>query len=400
MLIVEYIIYFFCIYVTVNMLIKFSQEYQTQKIFVLAFFVRVLLMFADYLQLFPIPGSGADTEAFHLNAVANQLVICDNWYYITNYDYFLTILYSLTDCSRLFAQYMNVIMGMIMLLYLNKTLKELYVDTRIRLQILTITSFMPNIMIFSAVLLREAWVEMFIMLSLYYFVHWYVRKGQGLHLVMSLSCVMAASWMHAGSIAVAVGYLVCILVYDRYTSKIKISKYTYVALFLVAAFVLLVLANADTLLSKLGSLEEKSVEEFVADKYNNNEDAGSTYLQWVSLSSPLEIVLYSPLKMFYFLYSPIPFDWRGLMDIIAFVFDSVIYIFLSYKIIRSKVQIKRYRYLLLFIGISFLFATLVFSFGTIASGTAIRHRAKILTLLLVCYGIAMSYNSEFKSLKN
>lgn len=375
---------------SIIILLYLPREKNLRKIFFWAFIARVLLMLIDLMQIIPIPGSGADTENFHSTAVYNQNVPFGNWDVITNYSTFLTIVYSLTDCSRWFAQYLNVLMGMGMLLYLNKTLEVLSINNMIRLQIVKIAAFMPNVIIFSAILLREAWVEMFIMMSLYYFVHWYVRKGQGLHIVLSLACVMAASWMHAGSIAVAVGYLVCILVYDRYTSKIKISKYSYVALFMVAAFVLIVMVNADTLLSKLGSLEDKSVDEFVSDKYSNNEEAGSAYLQWVSFSSPVEVILFSPLKMFYFLYSPIPFDWRGLMDIIAFVFDSVVYIFLSYKIIRSKVQIKKYRYLLLFIGISFLTATLVFSLGTIASGTAIRHRAKILTLLLVCYGLAMS----------
>ena len=37
---------------------------------------------------------------------------------------------------------------------------------------------------------------------------------------------------------------------------------------------------------------------------------------------------------FYFLFSPIPLDWRHLMDILTFIMDSSIYLYLLYTIIK------------------------------------------------------------------
>ena len=163
---------------------------------------------------------------------------------------------------------------------------------------------------------------------------------------------------------------------------------------MISAFFLLVLFfYSGSLLSRFDSIESKGAGEVMVNVYSSDVEAGSAYLQWIDVSSPIQAIVFAPLRMFYFLYSPIPFDWRGMMDIIAFLLDSTIYIFLSFKIITNNIYYRHDRTLVLFVVISFLAATFLFAFGTIASGTAIRHRAKILSLLLICYGVAMKSKS-------
>lgn len=399
MFLIETLVYLLALIFSGFLLYKSSLEPKTYRVLVWAFLLRVLLMFSDFMQVFAIPGSGADTESFHEIAVSNQSVNSNNWEILTFYSTFLTILYSLTDCNRLFAQYLNVLMGMTTLVYLNKTLVILSVDIKRRLEILKIAAFMPNLIIFSSILLREAWAEMFVMMSLYFFVHWFVYTGKSSSIIKSLLCVLLASVMHAGCFFLAIGYIVCIITYDRKTVCIRVSKHSITAICVAGVFVLFVFANANFLLSRFGSLEGKAISEILVDLYSSPVEAESAYLQWIDVSSPLQGLIFAPLKMFYFLYSPIPLDWRGLMDIIAFIFDSSIYIYLSYKIFRIKIPIRSERYLIRFILIAFLMATFVFAFGTIASGTAIRHRAKILTLLLVCYGLSMTYGNNNRHFK-
>lgn len=370
---------------------KISPDAYVFRLFTLGFFIRVIVMFLDYYEIVGIPGNGDETQ-FHWTALDNQYSREETK--ITNYTVFLTIFYRLTNCSRLLAQYLNVLMGMFFLVYLNKTLKIVNAENKIRKRLLVIATFMPNLIIFSSILLREAWIEMFVMMSIYHYVNWFIRDGKSYHAFMSLVFVLCASWMHSGCVVIVIGYLLSFVFFERNTKQIKTSNTFIPSLFLLSLFAAFLYYNASLFSDKFGSISNVAAEDMMVDMYTVTGDSGSTYLSWLNVTTPLQAVFFSPLKMFYFLFSPIPFDWRNLLDVIAFTMDSMIYIFLFYQIYRNWTNSKENRYLICFLLISFFIATFVFAFGTIASGTAVRHRAKIIALLFVCY--ALSKDNEVK----
>jgi len=103
-----------------------------------------------------------------------------------------------------------------------------------------------------------------------------------------------------------------------------------------------------------------------------------------------DLMIYAPLKIFYFLFSPMPWDIRGLPDAIAFLFDSLFYIIIVPRMFRGLLHLDSnrkdklvFRTLLL----SFILITGVHAMGTIASGTAVRHRYKGLSLLIILWMI-------------
>lgn len=372
-----------------------KQEKQFFHIMLWAFIFRFVLLLVDYLQIIILPGSGADSEVFHQIAVDNQASSEIEFY--TNYEVFLTALYAITDCSRLFAQYLNLIMGLFTIYWLNKAMIIAQIDSIIRYKCLKCLAFLPNVAIFSVILLREAWIELFICISVYYFVKWFNERKGYKNLAASFACVIAASWMHEGCIALLLGYMICTFVYDRRTTCVHFSRYSIVALGVIALISIVLIIYADAFFGKLGQFVGLSSGEVMESVMGISEsvEAESTYLTWLSYSNPVHLILFVPLKMFYFLYSPIPFDWRGIMDVIAFLMDSLIYLFLSYKIVMTSIPNKRIRNLRAFLLVAFLITTFMFSMGTIAAGTAIRHRAKILSILLFCYGLTMTYRNYY-----
>lgn len=392
MLIAQFLTYFFFIFASLFLVLRIVKESGMAGVFVLAFAIRIIVMYLDYFEMVQIPGNG-DAYHFHGNALANQSTI--DHFRDTNYVVFLTYFYRITDNSRLLAQYLNVLMGMTFLVYLNKTLRLSKVSFKNRKQIITIASFMPNLIFFSAILLREAWMEMFVMLSVYYFVKWYKAGGKPLYAILSILYVIMASWMHSGCLLIVMGYIVCFALYDRNTQSVYFSTKFISVFVLVCAIGFFLVTKAGDLFSKFIALQESTVMDTMIGKYATVEDAGSTYLKWLDVSSPIQAVVFAPLKMFYFLYSPIPLDWRSIMDVIAFMFDSSVYIFLSYWIYKNwKTVNDESKYLIRFLMISFILTTLVFSFGTSTSGTAIRHRAKICSILMVCYGLSRSTDED------
>ena len=114
------------------------------------------------------------------------------------------------------------------------------------------------------------------------------------------------------------------------------------------------------------------------------------YLSSFNGMSGAVAILVAPIKMFYFMFSPIPLDWRGLGDIVSFLFDSSVYLFLVgatiYGLFKSDMPMRNKIFVLMFLAIT----VLVYSYGTQSAGTAMRHRNKIIPLLLITFAIAYS----------
>lgn len=390
MLLATFTLYLLFGVISLLIIVRILKESSISSVLLLAFGVRIVVMFLDYYEIVQIPGNG-DACHFHETAIDNQTT--SDHFVDTNYAEFLTYFYKLTDCSRLLAQFLNVLMGMIYLLYLNNSLKIIGLKTIYRRQLIFIASFMPNLIFFSAILLREAWIEMFLMISIYHFIRWFIARGTSLDLVVSVLAVVGASWMHSGSIFVLFGYIAGMAFYNRSNKTIQFSAKVIPVFAIICIFGGLLIMSSGEFLGKFAGLlgSSASLMEVFIDIYTPKVEAGSTYLTWLNVTSPLQAIIFAPLKMFYFLFSPIPLDWRSIMDVIAFLFDSTIYLCLLYGIyLHRKETNSEKKSLVLFLLISFFFATFILAMGTIASGTAVRHRAKIVAILFVCYGLTKS----------
>ena len=356
------------------------------RILLIGFGMRLVLLLCTSLDLFTVPDAHGDADAFHDLALAHPSPFEDGAAHMTNYTRWLTVLYMLTDDSRWFAQYLNVVLSVLTLLYVRRILYVLDIQEMVAKRLLLVLALMPFVNVYSVVLMREAWVTFFVVLSLYYFVRWYMQLGNGgIQIAKCMIAILLAMWMHAGAIGFLFGYFIAFMTYYRAEDRIRISKSSYVALFFLALLVLVLILNVNTLLAKF------YVEDFgeYAETKSSGEGGNSDYLTWLDLSSPSKILLFIPLKAFYFLYSPIILDWRGLNDIAAFVLDSSVYIVLSWFIIMRKVILPKYKLLKRYLLISFLVTTVMFSFGTSNAGTAIRHRAKMCSFLLIATSISI-----------
>jgi len=125
----------------------------------------------------------------------------------------------------------------------------------------------------------------------------------------------------------------------------------------------------------------------------------AAYLTNLKTENPLELVLHGPIKMLYFLSSPLPWDWRGIIDIISFLYDGIIYLPL---ILYSVANFKKYvRGNPLSIGVFLMLITTVFIFGIGVNnaGTAMRHRYKIFYLIFILFLMVFNKKKN-KALKN
>ena len=183
-----------------------------------------------------------------------------------------------------------------------------------------------------------------------------------------------------------------------------IYSFNRLAIFILCAgLIFTIIANNPSLLDeKFSILQKVDIDIGLIEMYEStssaNEAGGSSYLKNFEISSFADFLIFAPLKLIYFIFSPMPYDVRGLGDLIAILIDSSIYYFLIFKIFKNRkiVSNNKFRAFPKVFFILFLIVSLGFSFGTETSGTAMRHRAKIFPALLV----AVVFIESIKGTKN
>lgn len=358
------------------------------EIILTGFFLRILLLFLDVYKIIPILHSGRDSESFHMVAAANVIRSNINleWDVYTNYSNLVSGIYMLCNTQRLVGQYLNVLLGMGMIYYIWLSCRELNISNKTIKIVITIICCFPTAIIFSSILLREAWQEFFLTYSLFYFIKWF-KSAKKKYMLVSISAVLGAAYMHSGSLCVVMGYLFAYIFYDPKKDLVQKSITNISKLFVVGILFLLFFFSGTTFTERFNPIEQME-KEVLLESFEARSDAGSLYLGWINFNSTWEVILFSPLKMFYFMFSPIPFDWRGLNDFIAFFINSMFYVFFLYKIIKYRHLLNgRIKSFLNFILISLFVTIFIFSYGTQTAGTAMRHRCKIISLVLISFAI-------------
>ena len=307
---------------------------------------RLLAMLWDIYarNIFLFPGSGGDSERFLSTAIriSQNISLLSQEIYGDYYTKFLGIMFYFTGAERMIGQYINVLLGVSIIITLYNILKTLNISEKTINIVIALIAFFPNAIVMSAILLRENLIIIFALLSFLFFLNR--------------------------------------IAFDRNTL-------IYLVVFIIfAGFIYL--NYSDVFLAKFRNI--KGIDDLYRELSTGR--GGSQYLKDIRVDSPLDLIIYLPIKMLFFLISPFPTDWRGLEDILAFILDSMLYVYMiSYAVKNFRWTDKKP----IFLGLtlSLLAFVLIFAIGVSNAGTAMRHRNKILPLLLVYYAMLSDWRT-------
>ena len=257
-----------------------------------------------------------------------------------------------------------------------------------------ILCLLPNYALLSSIFLRESLVTFLITASIFLFIKW-MRKGDFSLYIFAMLFSVTSCLFHSGCIGISIGYVICLLLYDAYKNELHASI-NGVVLAIVIAFgmAFMFLNYGDMLLGKFNRVES------MQDIANTRVKGGSSYAQYVGNSNnPVNMLIFTIPRIIYFLFSPFPWQWRGVADIIAFFFSGLFY-FITIKNAIGHLKSKKQenREIIICLLIVAFFCTFIFAWGVSNTGTASRHRDKMVCL----YGIifALTSNSEAVSQEN
>lgn len=359
---------------------KVKENNIKKMLFLMVFFQIIIVVIDNYVTVFPL--MGFDPRAFEGLA----------WFSYENgvnvgrgeYNYFvLNPIYKLIGvrAATVFGV-VNIFANLLTNLNLYTILKRLKLERKILNLLILISALSPISLIFRSGVLRESIIIMFISCSLKSFIE-YILMNNKFELIKSFIYVVLGSIFHGGTIFMGAGYAVSLVMGKK-------NQKQYQALFLII-FIVVFIIFKDKLLEAVGGGDIDSMVK-LADIYNSLNESDSGYLRSISTDSLGKIFIYSPLLIFYFLYSPTPDIFRGVLDIATFLLNSSIFILLTIGSLKKYQSIKNYlnlkeKRLIKSLLVSFVLTTFVFSVGTRNSGTAIRHRDKVVLPIIIIYGI-------------
>src|SRR5699024_1521347 len=129
------------------------------------------------------------------------------------------------------------------------------------------------------------------------------------------------SVFHSGSIILIVAYTVILILFDRRKDRFRLS-YKSVLLTIVFGFVFMYLFQNyyDLFFAKFSNIND------VDDVVDIYVMGASGYSTGYAIENPLlNFIVNTPVRMFYFIFSPLPWTWRGATDVIAFLFSGLFY---------------------------------------------------------------------------
>lgn len=371
------------IHVIITTIILLSFNIKVKNIIIWAFLIRILFLFFDIFgrDILILPHSGSDTELFYNSALEVSTTLgltLDSS--VSLYSKITGLIFKFIGPMRIFVQYLNVLLGISTIYILYIIFDKLNINENIKYYGTLIYSFMPISIIMSSIFLREAFPTFFVSLSVLFFTDWINNSNKG-NMITSLIMLAIASAFHSGVIGIALGLAFAYLFYNAYTNQLIFSKQTivYSVILSFLTFIALTYFNG-TIFGKFQGIDNTSE---LFDKSSGYGAASSVYLAGLKINNFFNLIIFAPIKAIYFYLSPLPWNWRGLSDLITFFIDSVFYLgsLIYYFYYKNRYLDSRKNvvniFLLMIIG-----SGLIFGLGVDNAGTAMRHRQKLLPVFI------------------
>lgn len=375
----------------------------TSKFLLFAFSIRSFFVIIDQYFI-NLPDSTGDafmfenrafkySQEFGLNIF--KIIIQDDSYFISR---FISIFYTLLDRSPMMAKMISVGFGTAAVFLIYSLTLTLW-DSRAAIKAGWFASLFPSLILYSSLILREIYVIFFLTYALIYSVK-FIKKNRFIYFIKTTVGFLSASFFHGPIIIGCFIFFVYVFykIFKRNNFFIRFKKRNAIQIILLPILLLPFITYflgyysipKIGYINNIGSYKNSNIkadfEKIIIWKIKNstrssaNKVNGASYPSWTIPKDFSQIVYLTPIRMIYFLYSPFPWDIKQIKHLVGLL-DSFFYIYLSICIfINRKYLLKNSQ--TNFLIILLLIYIFIYSFGIGNFGTGIRHRLKIIGILI------------------
>jgi 4-amino-4-deoxy-L-arabinose transferase-like glycosyltransferase len=361
---------------------------EISKILFWALIVRIIVLLMGHY-IVTLPDSTADAESFEgyawdlaENGFSNLLTnfLGPNPYFIS---WFIGIFYSLFGRSMLMAQSFTLIFGMGSL-FLGWLLAKKLWNNRVANKVGWTIAFFPSLILYSFLIMREAYICFFILLALYGVVNW-VKTDKFFYIILATVGFISATFFHGamivGMIVFAIIFgIICLLrlLNSLIKYRINLKIFTFLLLFLTVSGYYM---SNKIYVPYIGTFEKGTNIDVLLQKTSQSTAGEASWPKWTIAKTPFELLYKAPIRSLYVVFAPFPWDVKKTKHLIGML-DSFLYIYLTFLILTNIKVIWRdpaIRFILIIL-ISYIF---VFGIGVGNFGTGIRHRSKFVIIFIL-----------------
>ena len=296
------------------------------------------------------------------------------------YSAFIGFIYYIFGRSSFLIQIINVFVGMLIVFNIYRIGSFLWGE-RFGQRAAWISTFFPTLILYAAIILRETFILYFLTLSLYYLLKWH-DKGEIKFFIFSSLLILFGGILHN---ALTLGLLVHgYLILKRWFKECILRRHAKCCIRVTASGLLILVIVGGVLMTGVG-LHQKFGNISTLDDIRNHQVHAARdraiYLENLSLTKPIDIIWQLPIRIIYFLFTPFPWMASSLIDFIG-IADVTFYMVL---IIRAwkRHNNRFYARKVLPLTLMFLVLLVIFAMGCSNYGTALRHRVKIVPMLII-----------------
>lgn len=370
--------------------IFFTKKFQSlSSILYVAFLLRLItIILGD--TVITLPDSWGDAEVFedkawklsqgNLSDVLKNYQNIEKSFFIS---WILAIFYNLFDRSMLLGQSISLFFGISTILLAFKISCRIW-DEKVSIKLGWLLALYPTFILYSCLILRESYVWFFLLISLYGIVCWVNDKSYK-SLIITFFGFYLATLFHGGMFIGGLFFLIIIIFTSikdiiNNIGKLRIPKKSSIFFFTSLLLLIYILIFADNI-PKIKSVTQLiNIDRLLIEISNRNiNNAG--YPEWTIPKTLLELIYKAPIRIFYFLFSPFPWDLSKITHLIGLL-DGTFFCLLFILIIKNFNSIWDDK-ALRFIFLIFLSYLLIFGISTGNFGTGIRHRSKFIPILIL-----------------
>lgn len=309
------------------------------------------------------------------------------------YKSFCTAVYLVFGRNPLLLQFINVALSIYTILIAIRLTDRLTQRKFAEIVGWTLTLF-PISIIFSSVILREAFVVFPAMLGISIWAA-ALKENNVLKHALALGCFFVAFAFHYGCLAFIIAWAMLPAIYQFMKQK-NLAMRIFMAAGLGTAslsiVVLLYFTGVIDALMPKGELSSITAEG-IGDKLQHASRDRAAYLSSMTVTSPASLVWQLPIRMVFLNFTPFPWMVTAVVDVVGLL-DAFFYITLFYIIFTTRRFIITRPLYIALLG-CYITCIAMFSIGTSNYGTAMRHRAKFMPILVIVAAAGLHHRREF-----
>ena len=361
------------------------------KIIFTALIVRILIMLIGYYFI-NLPDAHADAIGFEWGA----------WRYAQDgffnlfekftgpnsffYSWLMAIPYSLFGRSMLIIQSIGLLFG-VGSVFLGWLIAKKIWDDYSATKIGWALALFPSLVLYSIIPLKEVYCSFFLLVAAIGIINWVETKNLNFA-ILAIGGFVVAGFFHGplfvGAIIFSIIVFISVLIESiKSLRTFRINLKNLIVIILIF-FVLSAYLSNEIYLPYIGKFETSINVNSWMETISWRMVGEASYPVWLEVENPNEFFYKSFFRVLYFLFSPFPWDVKGLGHLIGML-DAFLYLFLFYFIFQNRKFIWKNPALriILLIFTTYLF---IYAIGVSNFGAGIRHRSKFVIEIILLAG--------------